>query len=71
MNVASAVIVGVLFVLAGLAVWWNIQKGAPCSCGNCGRCACTCGGARGARALPAGGPRSCTAPGGEGTSHKK
>ena len=39
MNVASAVIVGVLFVLAGLAVWRNIRKGAPCPCGDC----CGCG----------------------------
>ena len=47
MNVASAVIVGILFVLAGLAVWRNIRKGAPCSCGNCGGCKggshCRCG----------------------------
>ncbi|MBQ6010394.1 MAG: hypothetical protein IJL17_17810 [Kiritimatiellae bacterium] len=63
MNVASAVIVGVLFVLAGLAVWRNIRKGASCSCGNCGGCTCTCGGARGSR--------SCAAPGGECTSHEK
>ena len=49
MNLSSGVIVGILVVLAGLAVWRNLRKGAPCSCGDdCGCCGrdCHCGGAR-------------------------
>jgi len=52
MNVPSIIIVVFLFVLVGLAVWRNIRKGAPCSCGKCGACkgGCSCGekGAKGA-----------------------
>ena len=38
MNVASVIVVGVLLALVGLAVWRNIRKGAPCTCGSCGAC---------------------------------
>ena len=42
MNVPSLVILAFLFILAGLAVWRNCKKGAPCSCG-CSRKDCACG----------------------------
>ena len=45
MNVASVIVVGVLLALVGLAVWRNIRKGAPCSCGKSRReCGCGCRG---------------------------
>ena len=71
MNLSSGIIVGILLVLAGLAVWRNIRKGAPCSCGGCSGCGggCHCGGARGARALPVEG--DCAAGDGEVSSHTK
>ncbi len=48
MNISSVIILVLLFALAGLAVWRNIKKGAPCSCGcSCKDCAC-CGHAAGA-----------------------
>ncbi len=41
MNAASVIVLAVLFALAGFAVWRNIKKGAPCSCG-CSRSECGC-----------------------------
>ena len=50
MNVASVIVVGVLFALVGLTVWRNIRKVAPCACGSCGACkgGCHCHGGEGA-----------------------
>ena len=42
MNVPSIIVLVVVFAFAGLAVWRNIRKGAPCSCG-CSRKDCACG----------------------------
>ena len=46
MSAGSIAVVAILFALVGLALWRNIRKGAPCSCGCsgadccCGSCAC-------------------------------
>lgn len=43
MSVASAVVLAAVLVLAALAVWRNVKKGAPCECGCSGkRCSCGC-----------------------------
>ena len=47
MSVASAVTLAAVLVLAVLAVWRNIKKGAPCECGGSaksygGGCCCHC-----------------------------
>ena len=61
MNAASVIVLAAVVACAALVVWRNLKKGAPCSCGECDccGCACTCGGTRGARALPEGGSRCC------------
>ena len=45
MNTGSIIVLSVLFALVALAIWRNIRKGAPCSCGashkNC-TCGCCC-----------------------------
>ena len=56
MSAGSIAVVAILFALVGLALWRNIKKGAPCSCGcsskDC-RCeSCACGEACGASAAP-------------------
>ncbi len=46
MNVGSIIVLAGVLALAGWAVWRNIRKGAPCSCGcECGGCPgnCKCG----------------------------
>ena len=43
MNASSIAALAILFSLAALAVWRNIRKGAPCSCG-CSRKQCGCKG---------------------------
>ena len=40
MNAASAIVLAVVLAAAGFAVWRNIRKGAPCSCGESGDCCC-------------------------------
>ena len=41
MSVASVVVLAAVVALAGLAVWRNVKKGAPCDCG-CSRGECSC-----------------------------
>ncbi len=41
MSVASVVVLAAVVALAGLAVWRNVKKGAPCNCG-CSRGECSC-----------------------------
>ena len=43
MNAASAIVLAVVLAAAGFAVWRNLRKGAPCSCGESGDC-CGCEG---------------------------
>ncbi|MBQ4200519.1 MAG: FeoB-associated Cys-rich membrane protein [Kiritimatiellae bacterium] len=38
MNAASAIVLVAVFAAAGFAVWRNMRKGAPCSCGCGGEC---------------------------------
>ena len=39
MSFASVVVLAAVVALAGLAVWRNVKKGAPCDCGcSCGEC---------------------------------
>ena len=40
MNAASAIVLAVVLAAAGFAVWRNLRKGAPCSCGESGDCCC-------------------------------
>ena len=49
MNISSIVVVLAVVALAGFAVWRNVKKGAPCSCGEDCECCkgggdCHCGG---------------------------
>ncbi|MCR5414132.1 MAG: hypothetical protein K6F50_05335 [Kiritimatiellae bacterium] len=41
MTLGSVVVLAAVVALAGFAVWRNLRKGAPCSCGCSGKdCAC-------------------------------
>ena len=47
MSVSSIVVLTLVLLLAVLAVWRNIKKGAPCECGGSrkacgGGCCCYC-----------------------------
>ena len=45
MSNGSIVVLVAIGALMALAVWRNIRKGAPCSCGCSGKdCACGCSG---------------------------
>ena len=42
MNISSLVALGVVVALVAFAVWRDLKKGAPCSCG-CDKGGCGCG----------------------------
>ncbi len=43
MNAASITIAAIVLLLAALAVWRCLKKGAPCECGgSCCDCGCKC-----------------------------
>ena len=48
MNYESIIVLSVVLILAALAAWRVVKKGAPCECGGsrkaCGGCCCCCDG---------------------------